>query len=127
MSPDQGQHQKHESELPDLHAHIEEQQGSRQQATFETQSRQRACEADAVNQAEGLDLQLEVQIETTKSNGDAMRLSHSSSRHSYWSLAQMLTHHTENGCNLRPGDLLATGTQSGPTDGEKGLPDGVEL
>ena len=32
----------------------------------------------------------------------------------------MLTHHTENGCNLRPGDLLATGTQSGPTDGEKG-------
>lgn len=68
----------------------------------------------------GLDLQLEVQIETTRSNGDAMRLSRSSSRHSYWSLAQMLTHHTENGCNLRPGDLLATGTQSGPTDGEKG-------
>jgi fumarylacetoacetase len=68
----------------------------------------------------GLDLQLEVRIETTRSNGDAMRLSRSSSRHSYWSMAQMLTHHTENGCNLRPGDLLATGTQSGPTDGEKG-------
>lgn len=68
----------------------------------------------------GLDLQLEVLIETTRSDGDAMRLSRSSARHSYWSLAQMLTHHTENGCNLRPGDLLATGTQSGPTDGEKG-------
>jgi 2-keto-4-pentenoate hydratase/2-oxohepta-3-ene-1,7-dioic acid hydratase in catechol pathway len=71
------------------------------------------------NTGGGLDLQLEVLIET-KSNGDAMRLSRSSSRHSYWSLAQMLTHHTENGCNLLPVDLLATGTQSGPTDGEKG-------
>src|SRR5512139_880296 len=32
----------------------------------------------------------------------------------YWTLAQMLTHHTCNGCNLQPGDLLGTGTQSGP-------------
>ena len=32
----------------------------------------------------------------------------------------MVTHHTENGCNLRPGDLLGTGTQSGPTRGEEG-------
>src|SRR5205085_7034757 len=64
--------------------------------------------------------QLEVRIETPKSSGQAMLLTRSSSRHAYWSLAQMLTHHTENGCNLRPGDLLGTGTQSGPTDGEKG-------
>jgi fumarylacetoacetase len=68
----------------------------------------------------GLDLQLEVRIETTKSRGEAMLLTRSSSRHSYWSLAQMLTHHTENGCNMKPGDLIGTGTQSGPTDGEKG-------
>jgi fumarylacetoacetase len=33
----------------------------------------------------------------------------------YWTLAQMVTHHTSNGCNLRPGDLLATGTVSGAT------------
>lgn len=68
----------------------------------------------------GLDLQLEVLIKTAKSDGKAMLLSRSKSSHSYWSLAQMLTHHTVNGCNLRPGDLLGTGTQSGPTDSEKG-------
>ena len=32
----------------------------------------------------------------------------------YWTLAQLVTHHTVNGCNLRPGDLLGTGTLSGP-------------
>jgi fumarylacetoacetase len=32
----------------------------------------------------------------------------------YWTLAQLLTHHASNGCNLRPGDLLASGTVSGP-------------
>ncbi len=36
-------------------------------------------------------------------------------RHMYWSMAQQLAHHTSNGCNLRPGDLLASGTISGPT------------
>ena len=70
--------------------------------------------------ASGLDLQLEVLIETPKSAGQAMRLTRSSSRHAYWSLAQMLAHHTENGCNMHPGDLIGTGTQSGPGDGEKG-------
>jgi fumarylacetoacetase len=33
----------------------------------------------------------------------------------YWTPAQLITHHTSNGCNLRPGDLLASGTVSGPT------------
>ena len=32
----------------------------------------------------------------------------------YWTMAQMLAHHASNGCNLRPGDLLASGTVSGP-------------
>jgi fumarylacetoacetase len=41
-------------------------------------------------------------------------------RHLYWTLAQLLTHHTSNGCNLRPGDLLATGTVSGPGAGSEG-------
>jgi fumarylacetoacetase len=35
-------------------------------------------------------------------------------RHAYWTLAQMVVHHTVNGCNLQPGDLLGTGTLSGP-------------
>ena len=72
------------------------------------------------NAQAGLDLQLEALIQTPNSNGEAMRLSRSSSRHTYWSLAQMLTHHTENGCDMKPGDLIGTGTQSGPTDSEKG-------
>ncbi|MGE3807973.1 MAG: fumarylacetoacetase [Gemmataceae bacterium] len=37
-------------------------------------------------------------------------------KHLYWSMAQQLAHHTVNGCNLRPGDLLASGTISGPTE-----------
>lgn len=40
-------------------------------------------------------------------------------RNLYWTLGQMLTHHASNGCNLRPGDLIATGTVSGPEDHER--------
>jgi 2-keto-4-pentenoate hydratase/2-oxohepta-3-ene-1,7-dioic acid hydratase in catechol pathway len=35
-------------------------------------------------------------------------------KHMYWSVAQQLAHHTVNGCNMRPGDMGATGTISGP-------------
>ncbi len=38
----------------------------------------------------------------------------------YWTLGQMYTHHTSNGCNLRPGDLFASGTISGPTKDARG-------
>jgi fumarylacetoacetase len=48
------------------------------------------------------------------------RLSRTSLRHAYWTVAQLVTHHTVNGCNLQPGDLLGTGTQSGPTPEEAG-------
>ena len=47
-------------------------------------------------------------------------LGFTSYRHAYWTLAQMVAHHTINGCNLQPGDLLGTGTQSGPGAGEEG-------
>jgi fumarylacetoacetase len=43
-------------------------------------------------------------------------VSHSNLRDLYWTLAQMVAHHTSNGCNLRPGDLIATGTVSGASD-----------
>lgn len=39
----------------------------------------------------------------------------SNARHLYWSMAQQIAHHSSGGCNLRPGDLLASGTISGPT------------
>jgi len=48
------------------------------------------------------------------------RLMRSNFKHAYWTLAQMLTHHASNGCNLQPGDLLGTGTQSGPAAEEGG-------
>jgi fumarylacetoacetase len=38
----------------------------------------------------------------------------------YWTLAQMIAHHTSNGCNLRPGDLIGSGTVSGPLPGSRG-------
>jgi fumarylacetoacetase len=65
------------------------------------------------------DIQLEVWLQTARSAAP-MKLTRRSARHFHWSLAQMVAHHTENGCNLRAGDLLGSGTQSGPRDDEKG-------
>jgi fumarylacetoacetase len=49
-----------------------------------------------------------------------VRLSRADFAQMYWTFSQMLTHHTSNGCNLRAGDLLATGTISGPDEGSEG-------
>jgi fumarylacetoacetase len=64
------------------------------------------------------DIELEAWLHTAD-EGSATRLSRSNARHGYWSLAQMVAHHTEGGCNLQPGDLLGTGTLSGPAEGEQ--------
>jgi fumarylacetoacetase len=64
----------------------------------------------------GIDLILEVWIRSAQMRAvgiEPYRLSHSSFKTMYWTLAQMLTHHTSNGCNLRSGDLMASGTVSG--------------
>ena len=50
----------------------------------------------------------------------ATRICESNYRYLYWSMAQQLAHHTVGGCNLRTGDLLASGTISGPTDDSRG-------
>ena len=71
----------------------------------------------------GFDLRLEVLLGT-----QAMRerglppvsLSRSNLRDVYWTLAQMVAHHSSNGCNLRPGDLIASGTVSGPEKENRG-------
>jgi fumarylacetoacetase len=71
----------------------------------------------------GLDLQVEVYLSTSRMRDtgiDPVRLSRGSTAHLYWTLGQMLTHHSSNGCNLRPGDLYATGTVSGPTRDSRG-------
>jgi fumarylacetoacetase len=70
-----------------------------------------------------IDIQLEVWLETGGMRAQAQepeRLSHSTFRDSYWSVAQLVAHHTVNGCNLEAGDLLGSGTQSGPKLGEAG-------
>jgi fumarylacetoacetase len=60
------------------------------------------------------DIRLEVALQTAKMDCP-QRICASNFKHLYWTLAQQLAHHTVNGCNLRPGDLLASGTISGPT------------
>ena len=49
-----------------------------------------------------------------------MRLSRGSFRDMYWTNGQMVAHHTSNGCNLRPGDLLASGTSLVPSQARRG-------
>ena len=71
----------------------------------------------------GVDVQLEVRIESRQHRERGIppdRLSATSFRHQYWTIAQMLTQHTVGGCNLQSGDLLGTGTISGPTPPEAG-------
>ena len=75
--------------------------------------------SSAANSAEGgLDIQLQALIETPAMRAAKVppaAFTRTNYRHAYWTAAQMLTHHTVNGCNLQPGDLLGTGTLSGPT------------
>ncbi len=69
------------------------------------------------------DIELEVLLQTEKMRADGtppQRLSLSNFRHSYWTVAQMVAHHTVNGCNLQAGDFLGSGTQSGPRPEEAG-------
>ena len=71
----------------------------------------------------GIDLTLEVRLRTAKmrdAGAPAERLSRGSFRDMFWTIAQMLTHHASNGCNLRPGDMMASGTVSGPVKDSRG-------
>ncbi len=70
-----------------------------------------------------IDIELQAFIETERMRGLGIApelLSTSHFRHSWWSVAQLVAHHTVGGCNLRPGDLLGSGTQSGPAPEEAG-------
>jgi fumarylacetoacetase len=69
--------------------------------------------------AGGFDIELIATIQTAamRSNGQApVQITHTNLSTLYWTAAQLIAHHASNGCNLRPGDLLGTGTTSGPTD-----------
>lgn len=73
---------------------------------------------DADQQSGGLDLALSVDI--TTAGGARQTLSRSTARDLYWTPAQLVAHHTSNGCDLRPGDLFGSGTISGASQGEQG-------
>lgn len=78
----------------------------------------------AANRAAGaLDIELEVWLQTAqmRAAGNAgERLSRSNYADAYWTAAQLVAHHTVNGCNLRAGDMFGTGTLSGPKAGQGG-------
>ncbi|WP_308515627.1 fumarylacetoacetase [Sphingomonas flavescens] len=86
--------------------------------------------SDAVDQASGgLQIQLEVTLTTGRMRAEGTA-PHVLSRGSadaamYWSAAQIVAHHSANGCNLQPGDLIGTGTLS--TDSENGLGSLLEI
>jgi fumarylacetoacetase len=61
----------------------------------------------------GIDLRVEVYLRSARMD-EAVRVSRSNLRNLYWTPAQLLTHHASNGCNLQAGDLLGSGTVSGP-------------
>lgn len=70
-----------------------------------------------------IDVRLEVYLQSAQmrqSHTEPMLISRGNLRDLYWTPAQLLAHHASNGCNLRTGDLLATGTISGPGEGSEG-------
>ena len=79
---------------------------------------------DAENERSGgLAIVLEVLLSSARMRAEGrapMRVSLGSFTEMYWTVAQLVTHHTSNGCNLQPGDLLASGTVSGATPDSRG-------
>ncbi|MFG1465676.1 fumarylacetoacetase [Xanthobacter sp. DSM 24535] len=77
---------------------------------------------DATDQADGgLDVHLQVLLSTAQMRSmkqPAVEILTSNAKYLYWTPAQMVAHHTINGCNLQPGDLIGTGTISGPSPEE---------
>ena len=71
----------------------------------------------------GVNIQLEAFLATAKMRDQSLEphpLSKTAFTNMYWTIAQMLTHHSSNGCNMQPGDLLASGTVSGPSKDQRG-------
>jgi fumarylacetoacetase len=65
------------------------------------------------------DIKLEARLQTARMKTPLV-ITHTNLQNLYWSVSQQLAHHTVGGCNLQPGDLLASGTISGPTEESRG-------
>ena len=79
--------------------------------------------SDENEKSGGFDINLEVYIRSQKMRDEniaPMLVSRSNMKDLYWTIGQMLAHHASNGCNLKPGDLMATGTVSGREKSERG-------
>ncbi len=78
-------------------------------------------ESNRSNGAIDIKLQVEIQsLAMQQQNLPPLVLSKSTFAYSYWTVSQMVAHHTVNGCNLKAGDFFGSGTQSGPGEGELG-------
>jgi fumarylacetoacetase len=81
-------------------------------------------DAPSNRESGALDITLEVLLQTAKMRAEGVtpaRLTRGNTTEAaYWTAAQLVTHHTVNGCNLQPGDLLGSGTLSGPKPDEAG-------
>lgn len=63
---------------------------------------------------------LDLEVEIVPPNGQGKVVCRSNFKHMYWNMRQQLAHHTVNGCNIRGGDMIASGTISGPAEGSFG-------
>ncbi len=78
-------------------------------------------EADQAHGAYAIELEVLISTEAMRSQGMAAhRVSRSEAANLYWTLAQLVAHHTSGGCNLAPGDLLGSGTISAPDEAGRG-------
>jgi fumarylacetoacetase len=79
--------------------------------------------ANGAGTSGAIDVKLEVLLQTSRMRQDGQaphRISVSGFTDAYWTIAQLVAHQTSNGCNLRPGDLLGSGTLSGPSSDSVG-------
>ena len=65
-------------------------------------------------------IDINLQVSIVPENGLEKEVSNSNYRHMYWNMNQQLAHHTVNGCNINAGDMMASGTISGPEEGMYG-------
>jgi len=80
-------------------------------------------ESESNRERGAIELTVEASLSSAKMREQKIapiRLSQGSFREMYWTFAQLFAHHSSNGCNLRPGDLLASGTISGDTPDSRG-------
>merc|ERR1712110_412696 len=73
-----------------------------------------------LQQSSDFNFDINLSVTIKPKTGNATVVSKSNFKYMYWTMAQQLTHHSVTGCNIQPGDLMGSGTISGPTEGSFG-------